>query len=168
MVCGDRVEGTAARPRLASRIPRRSRLILLSNPERLFDKSPDRLGAIGDVHLSTAPFVDLAQQIRFHRYVDTLVSWGRISASPELTPVMMHIRTMLSGAPGTKSPKKRPSLISMSLLALINERVNVPMEPDLLREIDEWRRQQPDIPNRAEAIRRLVKRALGIAEKDQP
>ena len=42
------------------------------------------------------------------------------------------------------------------------------MEPDLLREIDEWRRRQMDIPNRAEAIRRLVKQALGIAEKDQP
>ena len=50
----------------------------------------------------------------------------------------------------------------------MNERVNLPMEPDLLHQIDEWRRQQPDIPNRAEAIGRLVKQALGIAEDDQP
>lgn len=29
-----------------------------------------------------------------------------------------------------------------------------------LRKVDEWRRQQPDIPPRAEAIRRLVERGL--------
>ena len=31
---------------------------------------------------------------------------------------------------------------------------------DFLKRIDEWRRQQPDIPARAEAIRRLVEAAL--------
>ena len=29
-----------------------------------------------------------------------------------------------------------------------------------LQRIDDWRRQQPDIPSRAEAIRRLVDQAL--------
>jgi hypothetical protein len=29
-----------------------------------------------------------------------------------------------------------------------------------LRRIDDWRRQQPDLPGRAEAIRRLVDKAL--------
>ena len=29
-----------------------------------------------------------------------------------------------------------------------------------LRDIDDWRRKQPDLPSRAEAIRRLVDQAL--------
>jgi hypothetical protein len=36
------------------------------------------------------------------------------------------------------------------------------MSDELVQAIDEWRRQQPDIPTRAEAIRRLVEKALGI------
>jgi hypothetical protein len=32
---------------------------------------------------------------------------------------------------------------------------------DFLREIDDWRRKEPDLPHRAEAIRRLVKKGLG-------
>jgi hypothetical protein len=32
--------------------------------------------------------------------------------------------------------------------------------PDLLRRIDAWRRLQPDIPSRAEAVRRLLERSL--------
>jgi hypothetical protein len=31
---------------------------------------------------------------------------------------------------------------------------------EFLRKVDNWRRQQPDIPGRAEAIRRLVEQAL--------
>jgi hypothetical protein len=34
------------------------------------------------------------------------------------------------------------------------------MNDDLIREIDERRRRQPDLPNRAEAIRRLIEIAL--------
>lgn len=38
---------------------------------------------------------------------------------------------------------------------------------EFLRTIDEWRRQQPDIPPRAEAIRRLIE--LGLqASKVEP
>jgi hypothetical protein len=33
--------------------------------------------------------------------------------------------------------------------------------PEWLAIIDDWRRQQPDIPSRAEAIRRLVEKGLG-------
>ena len=47
------------------------------------------------------------------------------------------------------------------------ERVNVPMETELLRQLDEWRRNQPDLPNRAEAIRRLLRQSLGTP-KDEP
>jgi len=32
---------------------------------------------------------------------------------------------------------------------------------EFLRRIDDWRREQPDIPSRAESIRRLVETALG-------
>jgi metal-responsive CopG/Arc/MetJ family transcriptional regulator len=42
-------------------------------------------------------------------------------------------------------------------------RVHIMMSPSELRAVDEWRRQQPDLPSRAEAIRRLIQ--LGIAAK---
>jgi hypothetical protein len=41
--------------------------------------------------------------------------------------------------------------------------VNVRLSNADLRLLDDWRREQEDMPNRPEAIRRLVKRAL--AEK---
>lgn len=40
------------------------------------------------------------------------------------------------------------------------ENFNMRVSPDFMETIDEWRRHQPDIPPRAEAIRRLV--ALGM------
>lgn len=40
-------------------------------------------------------------------------------------------------------------------------RVHLMMSPSELRAVDEWRRAQPDLPSRAEAIRRLID--LGIA-----
>lgn len=40
------------------------------------------------------------------------------------------------------------------------------VSPDWLDTVDEWRRQQPDIPSRAEAVRRLVD--LGLGEKPKP
>lgn len=41
------------------------------------------------------------------------------------------------------------------------ELVGTRFQPDLLKQIDEWRREQPDPPTRPEAIRRLLARALG-------
>jgi hypothetical protein len=32
--------------------------------------------------------------------------------------------------------------------------------------IEDWRRSQPKIPSRPDAIRELLKRALGVAEQD--
>jgi hypothetical protein len=49
----------------------------------------------------------------------------------------------------------------------LDQRINVPMTLQLVDAIDEWRRQQRDIPNRAEAIRRLVVQALGIIEEER-
>lgn len=40
------------------------------------------------------------------------------------------------------------------------ERFQMRVSPDFLAKIDDWRRQQPDLPNRSEAIRRLVELAL--------
>lgn len=37
------------------------------------------------------------------------------------------------------------------------------LSPSLAERIDDWRREQPDIPNRNEAIRRLLEQALGCA-----
>jgi hypothetical protein len=36
-----------------------------------------------------------------------------------------------------------------------------------LRDVDDWRREQTDIPSRAEAIRRLVARGLRAEEQDR-
>jgi hypothetical protein len=35
--------------------------------------------------------------------------------------------------------------------------------PDMIARIDDWRRVQPDLPNRAEAVRRLVE--IGLTSK---
>ena len=45
------------------------------------------------------------------------------------------------------------------------EAVNVRLERRKLAELDDWRREQPDLPNRPEAMRRLM--ALGMTVKRQ-
>jgi hypothetical protein len=47
----------------------------------------------------------------------------------------------------------------------LSERMNLNVSPDLIREIDDWRRLQPAIPTRAEAARLLIKRGI---EADKP
>ena len=37
------------------------------------------------------------------------------------------------------------------------------LSPSLCDRIDEWRRHEPDIPSRSEAIRRLLEKSLGCA-----
>lgn len=51
-----------------------------------------------------------------------------------------------------KKPKGRPKVDS--------EAVNVRMERDLIERVDAYRRFEPDLPSRPEAIRRLVEKAL--------
>jgi hypothetical protein len=41
-----------------------------------------------------------------------------------------------------------------------SERFNMKASPEFLARLDEWRREQPDLPNRSEAIRRLVEIAM--------
>jgi hypothetical protein len=45
------------------------------------------------------------------------------------------------------------------------KRVEVRPGPELIEVIDEWRRHQPDLPPRAEAILRLVEIGLEAAAK---
>lgn len=42
------------------------------------------------------------------------------------------------------------------------------VSPDWLDTVDEWRRQQPDIPSRAEAVRRLVDLGLNRSAGTDP
>jgi hypothetical protein len=51
---------------------------------------------------------------------------------------------------------------TMSLMAESrnSERIHLPISPELAREVDEWRRRQPDLPARSPAIRRLIEIAL--------
>lgn len=41
------------------------------------------------------------------------------------------------------------------------EMVATRIQPDLLKRIDAWRRGQPDLPSRPEALRRLAAKGLG-------
>jgi metal-responsive CopG/Arc/MetJ family transcriptional regulator len=45
------------------------------------------------------------------------------------------------------------------------EQVVVRLQPDLLSKIDAWRRNEQDLPSRAEAMRRLVDQALASKKK---
>jgi hypothetical protein len=39
--------------------------------------------------------------------------------------------------------------------------VGTRIQPELLERLDAWRREQPDMPSRPEALRRLAEKALG-------
>jgi hypothetical protein len=54
-----------------------------------------------------------------------------------------------------KTPKKRATLTG--------ELVGVRVQPDMAKQLDDWRRKQEDLPGRPEAIRRLVE--LGLKAK---
>jgi hypothetical protein len=64
---------------------------------------------------------------------------------------------MKSISSAKKSKKGRPPVES--------EAVNVRFLSSDLSRIDDWRRQQPDLPGRPEAIRRLVEQALDSQPK---
>jgi hypothetical protein len=46
-----------------------------------------------------------------------------------------------------------------------SKRLNMVVSDTWLRRIDDWRHQQPDLPNISEAIRRLVELGLKAKEK---
>lgn len=45
------------------------------------------------------------------------------------------------------------------------ERFEMRLELEMIERIDNWRRQQSDLPTRAEAIRRLIETSLGLKTK---
>lgn len=47
------------------------------------------------------------------------------------------------------------------------ERLQMRVSLAFLKRIDDWRREQPELPSRAEAIRRLVERALDNPAKSR-
>jgi len=55
----------------------------------------------------------------------------------------------------TKPPKKRA--------VVTGDLVGVRVQPDMAKQLDDWRRKQDDLPGRPEAIRRLVE--LGLKAK---
>jgi hypothetical protein len=55
----------------------------------------------------------------------------------------------------TKSPKKRAPVTGDPVL--------VRVQPDMAKQLDDWRRKQADLPGRPEAIRRLVE--IGLKAK---
>jgi hypothetical protein len=52
----------------------------------------------------------------------------------------------------TKTHRKRPKQTGL----LVGTR----LQPELLSELDDWRRDQPDLPTRPEAIRRIIEEAV--------
>lgn len=57
---------------------------------------------------------------------------------------------------GTPAKRGRP----MTAAKPLDQRVPLMMSVDEVAAVDEWRRYEPDIPTRSEAIRRLVARGL--------
>lgn len=55
----------------------------------------------------------------------------------------------------TKAPRKRAPVTG--------DLIGVRVQPDLAKQVDDWRRHQEDLPGRPEAIRRLVE--LGLKAK---
>jgi hypothetical protein len=54
-------------------------------------------------------------------------------------------------------------------MALINDRpFQLRVSEEFLRKLDEWRRQQPDIPSRAESIRRLIEMGMKMPKHGAP
>jgi hypothetical protein len=51
-----------------------------------------------------------------------------------------------------KTPKRRASVTG--------DLVGVRIQPEMAKELDDWRRKQDDLPGRPEAIRRLVELGL--------
>jgi|TARA_Y100000310_G_scaffold39198_1_gene36806 metal-responsive CopG/Arc/MetJ family transcriptional regulator len=45
-------------------------------------------------------------------------------------------------------------------MELMSERMQLVISPELIEDLDNWRRKQPDIPNRSEALRRLIRKGI--------
>jgi hypothetical protein len=50
--------------------------------------------------------------------------------------------------------------LNLRMAEPLDQRVQLVISKGQIRAIDEWRRRQPDLPSRSEAIRRLIESAL--------
>ena len=65
-----------------------------------------------------------------------------------------HERMNKSSRVNMKTPKKRA--------ATTGDLVGVRVQPDMAKQLDDWRRKQEDLPGRPEAIRRLIEIGLKV------
>ena len=65
--------------------------------------------------------------------------------------VLLHVRTLRSRAMEEEK----------------TERFEMRVPRSFLISVDEWRRKQPDLPTRSEAIRRLVEKALAVSKRSK-
>jgi hypothetical protein len=68
-------------------------------------------------------------------------------------PFFGTTKTMKRSNPVTKKPRGRPKTGR-------GTQIGMRWRDDVLAEIDDWRREQDDLPSRPEAIRRLVQLGL--------
>ncbi|WP_162988529.1 hypothetical protein [Commensalibacter melissae] len=50
----------------------------------------------------------------------------------------------------------------------LNQRLQIVASKKIVVAIDEWRREQSDLPSRSEAIRRLVEKGLKFSQHENP
>jgi hypothetical protein len=69
----------------------------------------------------------------------------------------------------TRNANSRFPTLQPSTIAALHdpERFQMRVSPGFIRLIDEWRRKQPDLPSRAESLRRLVEIAVA-SERRKP
>jgi hypothetical protein len=83
-----------------------------------------------------------------------VISVGRVRAGaqdhqlPLGLPSCYHGHMIKSSRVNMTTPKKRA--------AVTGDLVGVRVQPDMAKQLDDWRRKQDDLPGRPEAIRRLV------------
>jgi hypothetical protein len=65
-----------------------------------------------------------------------------------------------TGRVNTKTPKKRATVTG--------DLVGVRVQPEMAKQLDDWRREQEDLPGRPEAIRRLVEIGLSKPALNEP
>jgi hypothetical protein len=60
----------------------------------------------------------------------------------------------MAGSTGDNTKTRKPRPKQTGLL------VGTRLQPELLAQLDAWRRLQPDLPTRPEAIRRIIEQAV--------
>jgi len=70
--------------------------------------------------------------------------------------IVLYSGFMASSIHETMKPEKK------SRHSVTGTPVQVRLQPSQLSELDEWRRMQPDLPNRSEALRRMMEIALKV------